>query len=131
MGQAHIQREEGPTIDMRKYKQGNNQLSEADVIHIKRIFDSLDPVDGYVSLTDVYKLYSQSLDKEIIEKNFSGKPRVNFDEFFDVIGGLMVEKKHRFKNIEFESSVKNVSCFYCPYPSDSNKKNETYNAIAI
>ena len=131
MGQAPLQPEEGPKIDMRKYKQRNIQLSEADVLHIKHLFDTLEPVDGYVNLNDVYKLYSQSLDREIIEKNFSGKSRINFDEFFEVMGGLMVEKKHRFKNIEFESSVKNVSCFYCPYPSDTSKKNESFNAISI
>lgn len=113
-------------IDLRKYKQRNTQLSDQEILDIKHIFDSLEPVDDYVDLNDVHKLYSQSLDKETIERNFGNKSRVNFDEFFDVMSAMMVETKHKFKNIEFDSNVKSVSCFYCPYPSDS-KRNDNHN----
>lgn len=129
MGHGNYSKPEG-CIDMRKYKQRNGQLSEGEVLDIKRIFDSLGPVDGLVDLNDVHKLYSQSLDRNVIEQNFGDKSKVTFDEFFEVMGNLMVEKKHQFKNIEFDSNVKNVSCFYCPYPSDS-RRNESPSAINI
>ena len=108
-------------VDLQKYKLKRPQLSEQEILDIKQIFDSLEPDNGYVSLNDIYRLYSQALDRDEIEEKFANMTQVNFEEFFDVMGELMVDKKRRFKDIEFDSNVKNVSCFFCPYPSETNK----------
>lgn len=41
---------------------------------------------------------------------------VDFDQFLSVIGDGLSKKKAQFMNVEFESNIKDVSCFLCPMP---------------
>ena len=120
MGQLNEGENKG--FDAKRYTQKNPGLTEREVIQIKKIFDSLHPENGYVEVDDLNDLFSNSLEyKNQIKQKFGDKLMVDFNDFFDVMGPVMIEKKDRFKDIEFDSNVKNVSCFYCPYSVDNGK----------
>lgn len=91
-------------------------LTADEVIGIKRIFESLKPNDGVLKVERIQKLYKSSYDKPMIDEQFGAKKYVNFEEFYEIMACNILEKKKKFKNIEFDTNEDSVSCLYCPYP---------------
>lgn len=94
-----------------------------EIIGIKTIFESLKPQDGVVKVEKIQELYKSSYDKPKIDERFGNRKYVNFDEFFDIMSSNIIEKKKKFKNIEFDSGEEPMPfCVICPYPV--NKAND-------
>jgi hypothetical protein len=93
-------------------------LTEREIFGIKAIFESLDPKEGLVKVQTIKELYKNSYDKPLIDAQFGSRMYVNFDEFYDVMAKNIVDKKKRFKDIEFDSNEQQASCLLCPYPVD-------------
>ena len=97
-------------------------VSETDVIGIHRIFESLNPKQGFVKVEEIKILYKNCFDSEFISNAFGSRIYVNFDEFYDVMCQNILDKRSKFRDTEFDSAS-NVSCFFCPYSVQKYEKN--------
>jgi len=105
-----------------QYLERRPELHEREVLEIKNMFDSLKPVDGQVNISSLQSAYQSSTEVETLRTKFGNKTWVNFDEFFDVVSSVILERRKNLKNVDFEANGRNVSCFYCPYPTDTSKR---------
>ena len=119
MGQTLTTSEDAEVLE---YLEKKPELHEREAIEIKEMFDSLKPVDNAVSLDDLETVYKNSTEIETLRERFGSKRWVCFDEFFDVVSSMILERRQNLNDIECEASGRNVSCFYCPFPSDSSKR---------
>mgnify|MGYP006976746770 CR=1 FL=1 len=119
MGQAN--EPQAPSFDIKKYMERRPELHEREVVEIKNIFDSMIPIDGYVDINDIHNHFANTGELNLIKEKFGTKTRVDFDEFFNVISVVLLERRSKFKNVDYENNSRNVSCFYCPYPTERTK----------
>lgn len=97
-----------------------------EIVGIKNIFESLKPEDGVVKVEKIQELYKSSYDKPKIDQMFGSRKYVNFEEFYDIMSYNIIEKKKRFKNIEFDSGEDPMPfCVICPYPINKPSDIET------
>lgn len=102
---------------MVKYKRLYPNLTENEIGEIYGIFASLDPDDeGLIKSRRVLELYQQTQEYPELKKRFMNYQMVDFDQFLSVLGDGLSKKKSQFANVEFESDIKDVSCFLCPIP---------------
>jgi hypothetical protein len=55
---------------------------------------------------------------------------VGFDKYFEVMSDHLTDKKQTFDNVIYESSIKDVSCFFCPYPTSRETERDTYQVMS-
>lgn len=98
-----------------------------EIVGIKTIFESLKPQDGFVRVEKIQELYKSSYDKPKIDQMFGSRKYVNFEEFYEIMSYNIIEKKKRFKNIEFDSGEDPVMpfCIICPYPVHKTNEIDT------
>ncbi len=123
MGQSN--ESETSNFNMMEYLARRPELHEREVVEIKNMFDSMVPINGLIDVDDIENYYSNAAELKTIRGKFGEKKQANFDEFFDVISVVLLERRNKYKNIDFESNSRNVSCFYCPYPSEKMKVGAT------
>jgi len=105
-----------------RYLEKRPELHEREVLEIKNMFDSLKPINGVVQLSDLEEAYKGSTEVETLRTKFGSKRWVTFDEFFDVVSSVILERRKSLKDVKCEANARQVSCFYCPYPSDTSSR---------
>lgn len=116
MGQAN--EHEAHNFNVRPYQQRRPELHEREILEIHEMFENMAPLDGYIDVDDIENYYSSTSELATIKSKFGTKTKANFDEFFDVIADVLLERRNKYQNVEYDSSSRNVSCLYCPYPSE-------------
>ena len=112
-----------PEIDTARYLNRRPELRETDVLDIKTMFDTLVPINGYVDINDLEMTFTNSFELQMIKERCGAKTKLNFDEFFDVISGVILERHQNFKNVDCEAQEKNVQCF-CSLSEDTGRSNK-------
>lgn len=116
MGQAN--EHEHHSFNTKPYQQRKPELSDREINEIHEMFENMAPINGYIDVDDIENYYSSTSELATIKNKFGMKTKANFDEFFDVIGDVLMERRSKYANVEYDSSSRNVSCLYCPYPSE-------------
>ena len=111
-------------FDTREYLRRRPELRDVDVKEIKNMFDTLVPVHGYVDVKDLEIMFTNSFEMQMVNEKCGGKTRLNFDEFFDIVSGVMLDRYKKCKNVECEGTGRNVSfSCYC-IPEDASRRNK-------
>ena len=105
-----------PGFQMQKYLgQGMNQQQ---VLQIRQAFENFGPVDGYIDVTNYKARLSESGSRELIDKELSGKNKINFDEFFAISQKIVQEQLRKNPMMVLDSSEIQATCLFCPYAED-------------
>lgn len=108
------------SFDIAKYKRLRPQLSQEEVLELLGIFEDLGATEGYVKVSDICRLF-QHTESTSIQKKFGYRDKIDFDTFFTIMADDLIDKKNNLKskesieNVDFESNIKEVSCFLWPY----------------
>jgi len=114
-----------PGFDTSPYLRKRPELRDSDVHDIKTMFDTLVPVRGVVDINDLEMMFTNSFEMQMIKERCGAKTKLNFDEFFDVISGVILERHKNFKNVDCEAQEKTVQC-YCSLKDDSHRPSKKH-----
>lgn len=115
-------------FDIGKYRVLRPVLSQDEVLELLGIFEDLGPQEGLIKVSEISRLF-QHVEKASVQKKFGYRDKIDFESFFVVMADELIEKKRNLKstdsieNVDFESNIKDVSCFLWPYPSQKKRIN--------
>ncbi|KAL4464681.1 hypothetical protein ABPG74_011242 [Tetrahymena malaccensis] len=101
-------------------------LTNEEIIMIKTVFDQQEPENGVIKSSRLRKLYQDSYDKKNYDQKIGDKQFLNFDEFFEIMASDILEKKEKYKDIQFDSQGQDIGCVFCPTAVDTRQQQNTY-----
>ena len=111
-----------PDFEVSPYLRRRPQLRDSDVIDIRNMFDSMVPMDGYVDINDLEMLFTNDFEMKMVRDKCGTRTKLNFDEFFDVISGVILERHKVCRNVDYDEAPKNVHSCFCSLNNDDNRK---------
>ena len=113
--------EENQLIQFNAEKYIQIGLTKNDISELLAAFESFEPKNGCINVTKIKDLYKDSAEKEKIDFQLQNYTSLNRDDFLTIMGQDIIEKKLKYKNIEFDYGDKQVTCYFCPYTSNKSR----------